>query len=46
MPASKKAIKQRQKAGLIVTQIKKTLKKIGKDSSDKHKYNDYDTNQL
>ncbi len=45
MSALKKAMKQRQKARVRATQMKKAPKKIERNLLDKHKLDDYDTDE-
>ena len=46
MPASKKAIEQRQAARERAAQMKKTLGRRNSGLSNQHKHDDYDTNEL
>ena len=45
MPVLKKAMKQRQKVGKRVAQMKKVPRKIDGDLSDQHKYNNYNIDE-
>ncbi len=45
IPASKKAIEQRQKAEVRAARLKKSSKRIDSGSLDKHKHDNYDINE-
>ncbi len=46
VPTLRKAMEQRQEAGIRVTQMKKTPRRMNNGSLDQHKQNDYDTDEL
>ena len=45
MPASRKAIEQRQETGARAAQRKKAPRRINSGSWDQHEHDDYDTNE-
>ncbi len=45
MPASRKAIEQKQEAGARVARMKKTQKRMDNDLSDQHEQDYYDTDE-
>ena len=45
MPASRKAMEQRQAAGARAAQMKKTPRRRNSGSSDQHEHDDYDTDE-